>query len=216
MKTWKKFQQFLSAGEWHIHTTFTDGSDSIETYCKQAEEMGIPLLAFTEHVRKKPEYDFNQYLTRIDMARENFDLIILSGCEVKILTDGCLDVDDLILSTVDHPIFAYHSFPADDKLLVDSLECVLKDYWIAAWAHPLTWLEKWRTFNSKNDWEWIFELMKYGQVAFELNMKYPLDKYPDFLSLAKKSGVGFVRGSDVHSCNNLCSNLPGINYNTLH
>ena len=52
----------LNKGEWHIHTDYTDGKNSVFEYCKVAERLGIPLLAFTEHVRKKMDYDFDQFV----------------------------------------------------------------------------------------------------------------------------------------------------------
>ena len=72
--------------------------------------MNVPLLAFTEHVRKNLDYDFNDLLDDIEKAREEFDLIILSGVEAKVLADGDLDVEDWILKEVDYSIFAFHSF----------------------------------------------------------------------------------------------------------
>jgi DNA polymerase (family 10)/putative hydrolase len=85
MKTWKKYVDYLLEGEWHIHTNYTDGKNTVFEYCEKAVEIGIPLLAFTEHVRKELTYDFNQFLNEIEEAREEFDLIILSGCEAKVL-----------------------------------------------------------------------------------------------------------------------------------
>lgn len=202
MKTWQKYQQFLSTGEWHVHTTFTDGSDTVDSYCRQAKELGIPLIAFTEHVRKTLDYDFNCFLSEIDRAREHYDLIILSGCEAKVLPDGTLDTEEWILRTVDYPIFAFHSFPCNDDLLIECLKKVMQNPWVNTWAHPLTWFEKRSTPISPMELKEIFSMMHNDGLAFELNKKYPLT-LPDIQYPACENSVPFVNGSDVHSCSEL-------------
>ncbi len=130
MKTWKKYIDYLLKGRWHIHTIYTDGKTNVSEYCKKAVELNVPLLAFTEHVRKNLDYDFNDLLDDIEKAREEFDLIILSGVEAKVLADGDLDVEDWILKEVDYSIFAFHSFPKDIDLYKKCLEYILKNDYI--------------------------------------------------------------------------------------
>lgn len=196
MKAWKKHEDLLSRGEWHIHTKYTDGNDDIMDYCRRAEETGIPLVAFTEHVRKDLEYDFNTFLNDIDDARGEFDLIILSGCEAKVLPDGSLDVEEHILAEVDYPIFAFHSFPSDLELYVECLKIILKNKYVNTWAHPGT-LSSRHIDLSKDDLEEIFMLMKEREVLLEANRKYDLPKR-HWLDLAEKCDVRMVRGSDIH------------------
>jgi putative hydrolase len=196
MKAWKKHEDLLSRGEWHIHTRYTDGNNDITDYCRRAEETGIPLVAFTEHVRRDLEYDFNEFLSDIDDARGKFDLIILSGCEAKVLPDGSLDVDEQILKVVDYPIFAFHSFPSDFELYVECLKGVLKNKYVNAWAHPGT-LSSSHIDLPKDDLEEIFRLMKGRDVLLETNRKYDLPAR-HWIDLAKGYDVRAVRGSDVH------------------
>jgi putative hydrolase len=196
MKAWKKYEDFLSRGEWHIHTRYTDGNNDIMDYCRRAEEIGTPLVAFTEHVRKELEYSFDAFLSDIDDAKKEFDLIILSGCEAKVLPDGSLDVDEQILKEVDYPVFAFHSFPPDLELYVECLKDVLKNKYISTWAHPGT-LSSSRIDLPENDLEEIFRLMKLRDVLLEINRKYDLPKRY-WVDLAGKRGVLMVRGSDIH------------------
>jgi putative hydrolase len=196
MKAWKKYEDLLSRGEWHIHTRYTDGSDDIMDYCRRAEETEIPLVAFTEHVRRDLEYNFDAFMSDIDKARGKFDLIILSGCEAKVLPDGSLDVDEQILSEVDYPIFAFHSFPSDLELYVECIKGILKNEYISTWAHPGTLSSSYIDL-PKNDLEEIFRLMKVRDVLLETNRKYDLPK-KHWVDIAGKCGVRMVKGSDIH------------------
>jgi putative hydrolase len=194
MKVWREHEDHLLLGEWHIHTSYTDGEGSIFAYCQKAVDLGIPLLAFTEHVRRSPNYDFHAFLRDIDAAQEDFDLIILSGCEAKILPGGELDADDALLGEVDYPVFSFHSFPNDMELRLSSLEAALKNRYVNAWAHPVT--SQGMDFPEDRLRE-IFDLMRNRDVLFELNEKYG-DPAEDRMTLARGRGVSFVRGSDVH------------------
>ena len=53
MKTWKKYIDYLLVGEWHIHTSYTDGKNSVFEYCEKAIEVDIPLLALTLKKQEK-------------------------------------------------------------------------------------------------------------------------------------------------------------------
>ena len=74
-----------------MHTNYTDGKNTVFEYCKQAEKNGLELIAFTEHVRKKLDYNFDEFLADVYAAKDKFDLEILAGCEVKVLdSEGTL------------------------------------------------------------------------------------------------------------------------------
>jgi len=198
MKTWKKYIDYLLVGEWHIHTSYTDGNNSVFEYCEKAIEVGIPLLTFTEHVRKNLNYDFNSFLNEVEKAREEFDLIILSGCEAKVLPNGELDVEEWILREVDYPIFAFHSFPEDIDIYIESLNSVLRNRYVNAWAHPGAFLSRNGLELPERDLIYIFKLMGKQDVLLEMNRKYsvPSEKW---ISVARNYTVRLVNGNDIHS-----------------
>lgn len=197
MKIWKKYSQYLLSGEWHIHTNFTDGENSVDEYCEKAVGQDIPLVAFTEHVRRDLSYDYNAYLEDIDKARDKYDLIILSGCEAKILPDGTLDVDDSIIKYIDYPIFAFHSFPKDLDNYLYALYKIIKNPYVNTWAHPDIFLKRSGLNLPKKDLFHIFRALKENDILIELNKKYntPSDEWTD---LARQYKVNIVRGSDCH------------------
>ena len=198
MKIWRNYSEYLLSGEWHIHTNYADGKNTIREYCQVAVKKGIPLLAFTEHVRCKLDYDFNHLIQDIELARRDFDITILSGCEAKILPNGELDVDPSILREVDYGIFACHSFPSDVNLYKTCLKKVIKNKYVNTWAHPGSFLSKNRMKLSNQELMDIFTLLKEFDVLLELNKKHNTPP-PSWIRLAERCGVKLVRGSDIHS-----------------
>jgi len=199
MKVWKKYKDYLLTGEWHIHTKYTDGENTIFEICETAKELGIPLLAFTEHVRKNLTYDFNEFLGEVERAKDEFpEIVILSGVEAKVLPNGDLDVDKDILREVDYPIFAFHSFPKDLKLYINALKRALTNRYINAWAHPGLFLVKNNFELPKDIVVEIFKIMNKNDILLEINAKYDLPKR-DWIDLALKHNVQIVRGSDIHN-----------------
>ncbi len=202
MKTWRTYQAYASRGEWHIHTRHTDGRDGIPEYCQRAGELGIPLIAFTEHVGKTLRYDFDAFLTEIEDARDSFPLTILSGCEAKILPDGEIDAEEWVLEVVDYPIVSFHSFPRDVPLYVECLKSALQNRYVNAWAHPGAFLRANHLTIPADDLADIFAVMAQEEVALEVNRKYstPPDEW---IGPARRRGVAEIRGSDVHAVDQL-------------
>ena len=58
MKRWEKYKEFLSLGDWHVHTSYTDGKNTVYELCRRARENRLRLIAFTEHVRRTLTYRF--------------------------------------------------------------------------------------------------------------------------------------------------------------
>lgn len=199
MKTWKEYEQYLLTGEWHIHTSYTDGENSIAQYCEIARELHIPLIAFTEHVRIKLTYNFSDFLSDIEEARKAFqDIIILSGCEAKVLPSGELDASDELLGSVNYPIFAFHSFPVDLDLYVNCLKKAIKNRFVCAWAHPGLFLRKHNLRLDNRVLLYILELLREHDVLLETNKKYDLPP-EHWRAIVKMQRVYELNGNDVHS-----------------
>lgn len=203
----------MLTGQWHIHTNYTDGENSVFQLCKKAVELKIPLVAFTEHVNRRLSYDFNKFMSDIEKAREEFpDIIILSGAEMKVLPDCTLDIQEEIFRAVDYPIFAFHSFPKDPQSYLSCLKSVLKNARINTWAHPGSFL---RTINSaleEKELSKILQIMRKRKVLLEINRKHDLPE-KEWLETAIENEVEFVNGSDIHSLADL-EHIAAQNANT--
>ncbi|KKL51729.1 hypothetical protein LCGC14_2292570 [marine sediment metagenome] len=203
MKNCDKYKEFLITGEWHVHTNYTDGKNSIHEICRKAIEVNIPLICFTEHVSKESSYDYNKFIYDIKEARNKFDqLIIISGNETKILPSGELNITKPILRNAEYIGVAFHSFPNDINLFYESLIKVFNNYAIDTWMHPGLFFKKINEIIPDSLLKSIFEIMREKRIMLEINKKYDLPP-KKWIDKARIYGVNFVRGGDIHSIENL-------------
>lgn len=97
--------------DYHIHTTFSDGQNSVDEIAKFCMEIGLQEIAITDHVRKNITYNFSDLLTEIDHAEQKYGIKIWHSAEAKILQNGQLDISDQILNKTDFIIGSIHSWP---------------------------------------------------------------------------------------------------------
>jgi DNA polymerase (family 10)/putative hydrolase len=208
MKRWMNYEEYLMSGEWHIHTNYTDGKNSVHQYCKKAAKLGLSLVAFTEHVRRDLTYNFDNFTKEVESARKEYnDLIILTGCEAKVLEGGRLDVSQNVTKKCDIVLMSFHSFPNSKRKYITALNEALRNPRVDIWAHPSRSPNRTRTNQSNltlSDEEFIIamDLAKKNDVLIEINKKYKVPPQP-LVKAAEKRGVKFVRGSDVHSLREL-------------
>lgn len=102
-------------GGLHAHTTWSDGRDTLEDMAAAARERGLAYLAITDHGPKvrvanglDPERLRQQAQAIEALDAELDDIALLKGCEVDILADGSLDLDDDVLATLDVVVCSIH------------------------------------------------------------------------------------------------------------
>ncbi len=202
-KNWMRYENYLMSGEWHVHTNYVDGANTVDDYCKRAVELKIPLIAFTEHVRRVLTYNYRDLVEDVMRARENYpDLIILTGCEAKVLEDGSLDVSDEVLKQSEIVLMAFHSLPGSKDKYIEALTTALSNLRVDIWAHPGLFLRNKNLSLSEEEAEEILEKARKEDVLIEFNGKYGLP-LEEWVEIGKKKGVKFVRGSDVHKVGDL-------------
>jgi len=104
-------------GDVHMHTTATDGRNSIREMAEAGIARGFEYIAITDHSKALAmtngldEKRALEHLKRIkEVERELEGLIrIFTGIEVDILADGALDMDDEVLAQMDVVIASIHS-----------------------------------------------------------------------------------------------------------
>ena len=139
MKNWQRYKALIPFADWHVHTGYTDGQGRVDSYCQRALLNGLKSVAFTEHVRRRLDYDFGEYLSDVEHARLKYPLQILSGCEAKVLDEsGRLDAPEDVLQRSDIVIGVFHSFPFKDRhAYVRCLCAMLENPLVQVWGHPL-------------------------------------------------------------------------------
>jgi len=124
-------------GDLHMHTTWSDGRDSIEAMVQSCCELGYQYLAITDHsqhsaaTRSLSADGISRQREDIARAREQHpDIAILHGCEVDIMPDGRLDFTDRVLEQFDIVLASLHDRAGQtpDQLM---------ERYVAAMKHPL-------------------------------------------------------------------------------
>lgn len=203
MKRWHKYEQCLLKGDWHVHTNYTDGKNTIFEYCKQAEKNGLELIAFTEHVRKDLTYNFEDFISNIYSAKDMFDLVVIGGCEAKVLDlEGKLDVSEDVLKNCEVVLGTFHSFSYSGKEYYLTALCnMLKNPDVDIWAHPMHYAMRNNLTLTELELRCISTLSLKYDVLIEKNMKYGIDK--KFLKIASAAGCKYVYGGDAHEIHEL-------------
>jgi DNA polymerase (family X) len=103
-------------GEFHSHSTSSDGSHSIEQMAAAARKQGYEYIGITDHsqslkiARGVSVDDLRNQLRLIDKLNERLEGIrILKSAEVDILVDGSLDYPDELLQELDYTVCSIHS-----------------------------------------------------------------------------------------------------------
>lgn len=204
MKKWKKYEPYFLSGDWHVHTNYTDGKNTVFEYCEQAQKNGLELIAFTEHVRKELDYDFDDFVSDVFSAKDRFDLEVLAGCEAKVLDiDGNLDASEEVLRTCEIVLGAFHRFDPPQKVsYITALLNMITNPYVDIWAHPTQFGIRNKISLNEDDLYKIATSCFINDVLIEKNKKYNL---PDekFLTIISKLKCKFSRGSDAHDIDEL-------------
>lgn len=106
------------AGDWHVHSTFSDDATStLEENVAAAEAAGLREIRLTEHVRTDTRW-VPEFLAAVRALDVPPSLTVRTGVEAKILdAAGTLDIPaDLVVGEggVDGIVIADHQFPGPD------------------------------------------------------------------------------------------------------
>jgi DNA polymerase (family 10) len=102
-------------GDLHMHSTYSDGQDSLESMVAAASVLGYEYIAITDHsesaaaARTVSLDDLERQRDEIARVRERYPaLTILHGIEVDIMPDGRLDFPDTVLASLDIVLASLH------------------------------------------------------------------------------------------------------------
>jgi DNA polymerase (family 10) len=198
-------------GDLQMHTTESDGANTLEEMAEAAMEMGYEYIAVTEHskglgiARGLEEKRLLKQMTAIDrfnagLKKRGKTFRVLKGTEVDIRADGTLDYDRRILEKLDCVVGAVHSgFDMPGKKMTERIIRGMSTGQLNILAHPTG-----RLIGTREPYEVDMERIvdaakKYG-VFLELN-SYPdrLDLNDIHCKLAKDNGVLVAISTDSHN-----------------
>ena len=104
-------------GVFHVHSTYTDGRDTLENMIEAAVKKGYEYIGVSDHSESAryagglTKHDLSLQLEFIDGLNRKYEgkIKIFKGIESDILANGGLDYDDKTLSGLDFVIASVHS-----------------------------------------------------------------------------------------------------------
>jgi DNA polymerase (family 10) len=194
-------------GDLQMHTTASDGRNSIEEMGEAAKKLGYEYIALTDHskaVTVANGMDDKRTLAQIKKIRAAQERVpgirLLAGIEVDILKDGSLDLSNDVLAQLDVVVASIHSFMnLDREAMTDRILAAIENPYTQILAHPTGRLLL-RRESFSYDMEKVLDAAKKNGVAVECNA-YPdrLDLNDVHLRMARERGVKVVISTDAHS-----------------
>jgi histidinol phosphatase-like PHP family hydrolase/predicted nuclease with RNAse H fold/dephospho-CoA kinase len=199
----------------HLHTSWSDGSASVNTMAIAVVASGLDCFAVTDHSRSSK---LQGGLTPPLWLRQASALSlaapvcpVLHGVEVDILRDGALDLPRTLLDAADIVIGSVHSNWTDNpRVNTDRLLKAIESGSVDVIAHPTSAIvgkpgvpDYLRTAADVY-WNEVFEKCALWRVALELNC-FPsrLDLPLELLRKAIDVGCVISIGSDAHARSHL-------------
>lgn len=198
-------------GDLQMHTTWSDGINSIEEMAKEAMKLGLKYIVITDHTKGLPMSrnldekglaKQGKEIDKINKKLKNFK--ILKGAETNIMKDGRVDIRDEALKKLDVVGTAIHlNFKMPKKQMTERIIKAMKNPNVDILFHPTG-----RVLNHRPGYE--LDMEKIIKVAKETKTVLEIDAYPNRLDLkdeyariAKTEKVKLSIDSDAHSIQRL-------------
>jgi len=205
-------------GLFHVHTTYSDGANSLKEIASTCQTMGLDYVGICDH-SKSAFYANGLSEDRIKQQQEEIDQLnsiyngfkIFKGIEADILQDGSLDYKDNILSTFDFVIASVHSnFNLSDKAMTERICLALRNPYVTMLGHPTGRLLLARE-PYKVDMEKVIEVAGEEKKIIEINANpFRLDLDWRWGQYARSNGVKTSINPDAHSLEGLKDYRYGI------
>jgi DNA polymerase (family 10) len=206
-------------GDLHMHTTSSDGANSIVEMAKAAQAQGYSYVGITDHSQSLKiaggltEKQLHTQLTAIDKINAGLTgFVILKSAEVDILEDGSLDYSDAILKELDYTICSIHSrFRLNKQQQTTRIMRAMDNPHFTMLGHATG-----RLLLKREGYD-----VDFGRIvkhAKEVGCSFEINSSPDRLDLsdaharmAKGEGIKIAVNTDAHSVAELGFMSAGLN-----
>ena len=198
-------------GDLQVHTSWTDGSVSIEAMARAARELGREYIAITDHTRDltmSSGLDEERLRAQAKEARavdrDLSGIRVLAGAEVNIRADGSLDVDDEVLAELDLVGAAVHShFDLPRAQMTRRIVRAVENPHVDVLFHPVG-----RALGRRRavelDFEAVLEACVRTGTILEIDAQPERLDLPDALvRAAVEAGARLAIDSDAHTADEL-------------
>ena len=205
-------------GDLHVHTTWSDGRNSIEEMVNATIEKGYEYIAISDHSQSLKiagglsEEKLARQIEKIKELNKKYkNFTILASSEVDIKADGSLDYPDELLERLDTVVAAVHTrFKMPRHEMTKRIIKAIQNPYVNILAHPTGRLLGMRD-AYEIDLDEILKVAKRNNVALEINA------FPERLDLndincrkAKDYGVLISINTDSHITNQLDHMTLGV------
>ena len=194
-------------GDLHMHTTASDGVNTIEEMILACKKLGYKYMAITDHSKSQiqanglDEQRLPDYIAEIrSAAKKHKDILVLAGIEVDIFKDGSLDFSDDILKEFDFVVASPHTALTQGR--AEATRRIIKaieNPYVHAIGHPTG-----RMINQRTGMD--IDIVKVAQAAAANNTALEVNAHPWRLDLrdvhirtAIEAGAKLVITTDAHS-----------------
>jgi DNA polymerase (family 10) len=199
-------------GDLHMHTSATDGHNSIREMAEAALGVGYSYIAITDHSKNlamtnglddRRALEHVERIRAVDRAMEG-RMRVFAGIEVDILADGALDLEDETLAQMEIVVASIHTrFDQGREEMTARVLRALENPYVRILGHPTGRLLLRREPFALDLGTVLGRAQQLG-VAVEHNAAPErLDLNDRDLRLAKELGAKIVINSDSHDARNL-------------
>lgn len=190
----------------HIHSTYSDGQNSIELIADRAKKLGYSYVGISDHSQSlhvarglsvRALKDKKKKILQLN--QEYSDFVVLCGVEVDILADGRLDYPDEVLSNSDYVIGSVHvNTSMDYSQMTQRMLMAIKSGKIDILGHPTG-----RMFDVRDGLEFDIDAIMAACAEYRVAMEISgytkrLDLNDTLAAKAKTMGCLFACGTDAH------------------
>lgn len=204
-------------GIFHVHSTYSDGTASLENMIREAEQLGYEYVGISDHSQTAVYANglsierLKKQQRELDQLEKKFKIRIFRGIESDILGDGALDYPEKILDSFDFVIGSIHSrFKMKEDEMTKRIKRAMENPRMTFWGHPTGRLLLERNGYAVN-FSVLFETAKKHGVIIEINA-HPsrLDLDWRMCRAAKEKGIRFSVNPDAHSTKGLSDVTFGV------
>ena len=198
-------------GDFQMHSTWSDGGESLSGMIRGARELGHSCLGITDHSYGLPiakgmsMEDASRQWAEIDRlnARHRGEFRVFKGVEANILTDGALDLQPDEAALFEFVVASPHSILRKTEDQTPRMIAAVRTPGVAILGHP-----RGRVFNTRPgvsaEWDAVFEVAAEREVAIELDGNWHRQDIDYVLARrALAAGCLFALDSDAHSTGEL-------------
>ncbi len=198
-------------GDLQLHSTWSDGRDTVEAMARAAKKLGYEYIAVTDHSPAvsvahglEPRRLEAQWKEIDAVGRRVKGITVLKGMEVDILADGSLDLPDEYLERLDVVVVAVHSRMSMSKTkMTDRIIAGISHPHVHVLAHPTG-----RLINRREPY--ALDVDAVLKAAAKLGVAVEINAHPDRLDLsdvhamsARELGVKVAIDTDAHGVDDL-------------